>query len=94
MQRSEDEVVAMGDYCEQLMRDDAFNSLCQEFSLQNALYILRTEPHETKKRESIYAANRAYSDFIGLMSEYVSRRDEIIKRNDQPSIPVDDVDDE
>src|ERR1043165_10261236 len=43
MQRAEDEVVAMGDYCERLMRDDSFNSLCEEFALQNAAYILRAE---------------------------------------------------
>lgn len=95
MQRNEDEVVALGDYCETLMRDGSFNSLCEEFQLQNAQFLLRTEPHEQKKRESIYAANRGYAEFIGLMGAYISARDEILKRNEQPSIPVeDDADDE
>jgi hypothetical protein len=95
MERTTDEIVALGEYCEQLIRDDSFDTLCKEFQLRNAADIMRTEPHETKKREGIYAANRGYDDFIGLMRAYISARDQIIKSDEDASIPVeDDQDDE
>lgn len=95
MQRTEQDVIDLGDFCKSILASDAFNSLYHEFKEDHFNLLLSTQPHEAKKREGIYAEMSALQTFLGLMQGYVARRDEIIKSEDQPSIPVeDDVDDE
>jgi hypothetical protein len=51
MNRDEDEVIALGNYCEALMLHDSFNTLFEEFKQENVDLMLGTAPHELKKRE-------------------------------------------
>jgi hypothetical protein len=91
MNRDEDEVIALGNYCEALMLHDSFNTLFEEFKQENVDLMLGTAPHELKKREGIYAEMNGFRAFMALMQGYVIRRNEILKRNDpQPSIAVSD----
>lgn len=91
MNRDEDEVIALGNYCEALMLHDSFNALFEEFKQDNVDLMLGTAPHELKKREGIYAEMNGFRAFMALMQGYVIRRNEILKRNDpQPSIAVSD----
>jgi hypothetical protein len=92
MQTEEARVLAMGDYCENLLKQDAFNELYAEFTRDRFNWMVGSAPHETKKREGIYAEMNALGEFLSLMRSYVSKRDVILKQ-DQPSI-ADDSDDE
>jgi hypothetical protein len=95
MERTTDEVLTLGEYSEQTLGSDAFNTLYQEFKNDRFTMMLSTLPHETKKREGIYAEMNALQSFMALMAGYVSRRSEIIKSDEDASIPVeDDQDDE
>jgi hypothetical protein len=65
-------------------------TLFDEFKRDNVDLMLGTAPHELKKREGIYAEMNGFRAFMALMQGYVIRRNEILKRNEQPSIAVSD----
>ncbi len=87
----DERVVALGNYCERLLADESFNELYGEFKRDRVDWMIGSAPHETKKREGIYAEMNALNEFCSLMKSYIGKRDAII--NPPPSI-ADDSDDE
>lgn len=73
-----DQIVALGTYCEALMRDDAFNMLCEMHKQQLVQGMLSTQPHEAKRREGIYAEVWGLHNFLALMKGFVDARDAIL----------------
>lgn len=70
---TEDEIVELGDYCQQVMSDYRWKSILEQFETQIVHHMLTTEPHETKKREGIYAASRGVQDLLGHMATLVQQ---------------------
>jgi hypothetical protein len=94
---TDDEIVALGDYCVSLREHPHFITLIQQFELQTVTHFMSTEAHEAKKREGIYASLSGFRDFLGQMSAIVDEASAIVSRNKpQPSeydAPVqDDID--
>lgn len=88
--RPEHEICELGEYAEQLLRQEYFNAFCEEFEQKSVEYMLQTQPHETKKREAIYASLQGKRQLIELMLAYVAAREEIIKKSEQPTDAADD----
>jgi hypothetical protein len=81
--RPESEIIQLGNYVEQLFNQEYFNTLYEEFKEQSVAYMLRTEPHEQKAREGIYARINGAREFMELMGAYVAARDEILRRQEE-----------
>lgn len=93
MIQDETVVVQMGNYCEALLKHDCFNALYDEFRMERVGLMLGSEPHETKKREAIYAEMNALGQFLTLMKTYVDQRNKIIEATETASI-ADEGDDD
>lgn len=81
MPKTEDAIVALGNYCEALLRDENFNTLCDDFEQQTVSAMLSTDPSDAARREQLYESIQGKREFIGLMLEYVNARDSIINRD-------------
>lgn len=89
--RTEYDIVQLGNYVEQLFQQEHFNTLYEEFKQQSLEHMLRTEPHEVKAREGIYARINGVREFLDLMKLYVVTRNEIIQRREEDDHPITDV---
>lgn len=87
---TDNEIIALGHYVEDLFRQDHFSTLCEEFERQSVEAMLQTLPHETKKREALYASVQGKRELINLMLEYPAARDKIIQKSEQPTEAADD----
>lgn len=75
---NDDQTVALGAFCEALMRDETFNVLCSIYK-QNAFEaMMASAPHETKTREAVYHDVWGLQNFLGMMQGYVNQKDQII----------------
>jgi hypothetical protein len=82
---TDDELVALGDFCENLKVNPQFKVLTNQFELQIIHHFLNTAPHETKKREGIYASYSGVRDFLGNMDAIISQKEEIVNPKKEPS---------
>lgn len=90
MIREDEDVVALGDYCEKVLEAPHFNSLFDEFKSDRFNMMLSTKPHETKMREGIYAEMNALGEFLALMKSYVDKRNDLIEPNQSIASDSDD----
>lgn len=88
------EIVELGQYCEDLMNQDYFVKLVGLFETQTIQHMLGTKPEETQKREAVYASFSGVRDFIGLLQTYKDAKDEIITRDNAPSEDTPDAQEE
>jgi hypothetical protein len=61
---TDDEIVALGSFCETLMCHSAWAIVAEQFEQHCFQQIMTTEPHEQKKREGIYNT-KYYSHRLG-----------------------------
>lgn len=71
---NEQQIVALGHYCENLMRDDAFNFLCGLYREKAFEAMIATAPHETKKREGVYSDMWGLQNFLSMMVGFVQQK--------------------
>jgi hypothetical protein len=76
---TDDEIVALGQYCANLRTSHQFTTLVDQFEKQIVSHMLSTEPHETKKREGIYASFLGVRDFLGNMDAIVNEAAKILE---------------
>jgi hypothetical protein len=76
------EIIGLGDYAENLMRQGHFNTLCDLFKKSAYDSMMATSPHEQKKRDGIYNEVWGLQSFLGLMQSFVQQRDNIIQSAD------------
>jgi hypothetical protein len=81
MQRPEDEILALGEGAERVMRDDAFNTLFKEYSDQCLAAIVGSQPHEAKLREFEYTKLQALIGFSTHLASYVEAAQNIINKD-------------
>lgn len=89
MQLTEDQIVALGDFCETLREAPDFQEIVSQFEQQIVGHMLATEPHELKKREGYYASLMGVREFLGHIAAIKNQRDQIITRNNAPSVSED-----
>ncbi len=81
--KTQQDIFELGEYCETLMRQEFFNQLCAEFEDQTIRHMLQTLPHESEKREGIYASMRGHQDFLGLLMSYAEAANNMKTTDDQ-----------
>lgn len=86
---SEDEIIELGNFCEALRLHPQWNALIKTFELQIVDHMMSTEPHESKKREGVYASCLGVRDLISHMKVFVETKQKILDQQ-QPK-PSEDV---
>lgn len=81
----------LGSFSKDLLGSEAFQALQQLFSQQCAADMIATQPHESKKREQIYASHLGFEQFIDLMKKFAKAYDQI-ENPEQPDY-LDIIDD-
>lgn len=64
----------LGDYCEQVMRDDRFSVLVQQYDLQCWVHLTTTQEHETKKREAIFFKRAGVKEFLDHLKAIIDQK--------------------
>lgn len=97
---TDDQTVALGQFCESLMQSDAFNAIHELFKQQCIDATFNSAPDAKEDRERAYAELHGVSKFLGVMRTLVQQSAQVIARNDAaqkqeptPIIPDDDGDD-
>ena len=60
---TDDDIITLGDYCEDLLQQEFFNVVVQQFEVQCFGHFMQTDPNSTKEREGIYATMSGLRDF-------------------------------
>ena len=79
--RSEDELVELGMYCEQLLNDAKFNELvevCEDEIAKNVLVAPKLED-----REQLVFIYQGLKGFLGMASQFVMIKDQIAAKQNQ-----------
>jgi hypothetical protein len=87
---TEFERISLGEYCEDLLQQESFNTLVRLHETQSMQDLLNTGLLEKNKREAIYAAFHGFKEFLGLMKACVDVKDGLLKSNEQA--PSEDTD--
>lgn len=87
MTLTEDQIIALGQFCETLMQSDAYNAVHEMFKKQCIDAVFNSASDAHADRERVYTELHGVSKFNGLMTTLVQQRAQIIARNDQSSIP-------
>jgi hypothetical protein len=83
---SDDELLEIGNFCEALRLHPQFTALLKSFELQIVHNMMSTEPHESKKREGVYASCLGVRDFQAHMNAFVQAKDKLVeKQKPEPS---------
>lgn len=80
---TEDEVIVLGQYCENLKQQENFTTLVKQFETQTIEFLLTTKPEDKEKREQIYASMNGVRDLLGLMDFYINTKNEIIEKQER-----------
>ncbi|MBR1173896.1 hypothetical protein JQ617_08020 [Bradyrhizobium sp. KB893862 SZCCT0404] len=93
MQRTDDEILAVGAYARSLMTDETFNALYREYTDGMLANIIASQPHEVKVREFEYAQIRAMTGFMSHLVGLAESAAKIIEKNAPSSSQDDELED-
>ena len=71
MERTEDQILTLGEGCKRVLSDDTFNQLFREYSDASLAAIVASQPHEVKLREFEYAKLQALKGFAEYLASFV-----------------------
>lgn len=95
---TEDELLALGDFCEGLKHSPLFQTLVSTFEHQIFEHFMTTEPHAKNEREGHYARLNGFKDFIAHMTAFVFEAQKIREASDQKALseydPMPDMDED
>lgn len=74
---NDDTILALGGFCKELLGDEAFKALVSLYEQQCASDLMRTQPHESKRREQMYASYRGFEDFLGLARDFANAHEKL-----------------
>jgi hypothetical protein len=74
---NDETISALGMFCTDMLSSEPFQALVQMYSQQCAVDILKTEPHELKKREQLYASYRGFEGFLALAKQFAAGHEQI-----------------
>lgn len=66
-------LIERGKRAEALMKDEFFQLVIRDVEADIVSEIVATEPHEAKKRESLYAKHQGLKAIYGNLSDYVQQ---------------------
>jgi len=71
---TDEEIILLGDFCEQLMRDERFTVIVQQYDLQCWTHTSTTLEHETKKREVLYFKRAGVQEFLDHLKAIIDQK--------------------
>jgi hypothetical protein len=86
---TENEVMLLGAYCSELMKNEDFNRLTQLAELSAFQAFQSTAPSQVKEREQAYLELMGLRNFLAMMAEIVGRREDLLAEQ-QLEAPSDD----
>jgi hypothetical protein len=84
---NDDTILALGGFSKELLGAEAFQALVAMYRQQCAADILKTQPHETKAREFIYASCQGFEEFLGLAAKFADAFDKLPQHQDNSPAP-------
>jgi hypothetical protein len=90
---TDDEIVALGSFCETLLGYQAWGVLVEQYEQQIFQHFMTTSPHEQKKREGVYASFVGFQDFMAHMKAIIEQKNKLLHPEPLPdwAPPVEDV---
>ena len=79
MNLSNDDTMTLGDYCENLFGEEAFNTLVRHAEQSAFQSFQNTPPNDKSGREQAYFELNGLRNFLGMMEAIMNRRDEILQ---------------
>lgn len=76
----EETIIALGQYCEDLLSQEFFNVLVQQYEFRCFEHFTHTEAKNLKEREGIYNQMRALQDFTDHLKAVIVQKDQIEKK--------------
>lgn len=98
MNLPDDDKIALGDYCDEVMRDERFAVITNLFETATVQQLLSTKPQDRGKRDELFFSIRGVRDLLSLMAQLVAEKNRLLDPTPKPSEDdideaVDDVDD-
>lgn len=90
----QDELIALGDYCETLMNHHMFNVVVQCFDAKTTQSLLNTAPGDKETRERHYHEIQGVRGLLSMMVDLVKQKNDLIDQTQAPSDDDDYFDDE
>lgn len=81
MERTQDQLLTLGEGCKRILTDDVFNQLFREYSDASLAAIVASQPHETKLREFEYTKLQALIGFSNHLAGFVEAAENIINKD-------------
>lgn len=75
---TDEEIVALGQYCEGLLSQEHFAVLCETYKTQTIEHLLTTKPEAKERREQLFASMSGVREFLDLMKYFVSTKEKIL----------------
>lgn len=90
MNLTDDEKIALGDFCEMVLNDDRFSFITQQYETSTVQSLLMTKPQDRERRDELYFAVRGVKDLLGLMADLAREKNRLITP-ETPQLSEDDV---
>lgn len=74
---TDQDIIRLGDYCEDLLKQDGFQALVEHFNKAAAVHFLETSPGDTARREEVYATYNGLKAFLETMNSFMAERDNL-----------------
>jgi hypothetical protein len=74
---TDEELVDLGLWCENVLDSDMFSIIVQQFEQQCFGHWMHTDPEATKERDYIFSKVNALRDFIGHMRAFIDQKDKL-----------------
>jgi hypothetical protein len=86
---TDDDIIMLGEFCEQVLSAPEFTVLVQQYELQAFSQFASTAPEHKASREYIYATMQGMREFVSHMAEVTAQRARILKAIDDELSPLD-----
>lgn len=86
---TDNEVIALGGFCERLLRDDAFAELTKQFETQTTDYLFSTSFEDKEKREALYHNMNGVRDFLAMMVHFVEEKQKLTEPQEDTALSDD-----
>lgn len=86
---TENDVITLGEYCENLLSQEHFATLVKQYETQTIEHLLSTAPEEKERREDLYASMTGVRDFLGLMKFFVTKKEQLIEEQNEQALSED-----
>jgi len=77
---TDEEIVSLGLYAEDLLSQDYFRVLRQQFELQCFAHFMSTAPKDKMEREGVYQQYQGAKDFLAHITACAQQKDQILER--------------